>query len=137
LRAGLPPRGEAIYCCGMPVIALDHVQLAMPPGGEPEARLFYAGLLGLTEIAKPQNLVARGGCWFERGTVRVHLGVEKNFVPARKAHPAFVLDHLAPMIARLTDAGFKPEADEPLEGYARAYVVDPFGNRVELMEKLA
>jgi catechol 2,3-dioxygenase-like lactoylglutathione lyase family enzyme len=121
----------------MPVIALDHVQLAMPPGGEPVARGFYAGLLGLTEIPKPSNLAARGGCWFESGSVRVHLGVDKDFVPARKAHPAFLMDQLAPMLAHLTNAGFRPRSDEPLEGYARAYVFDPFGNRLELMEKLA
>jgi catechol 2,3-dioxygenase-like lactoylglutathione lyase family enzyme len=121
----------------MPILALDHVQLAMPPGGEPEARRFYAGLLGFTETPKPPNLAARGGCWFESGAVRVHLGVEKDFAPARKAHPAFLLDRLAPMVARLVDAGFEPQADEPLEGYARAYVLDPFGNRLELMEKLA
>jgi catechol 2,3-dioxygenase-like lactoylglutathione lyase family enzyme len=132
----LPPFAAAIYCCRMPILALDHVQLAMPPGGEAAARHFYADLLGLAEVPKPENLAARGGCWFARGSVRVHLGVEMTFTPARKAHPAFLLDDLAATMARLTGAGFTPEADEPLQGYARVYVFDPFGNRLELMERL-
>ncbi len=120
----------------MPILTLDHVQLAMPPGGEPQARFFYGTLLGLTEVPKPPNLAARGGCWFETAAIRLHLGVDVNFVAARKAHPAFLLDHLAPTIAHLHDTGFEAEEDEPLAGYRRVYVFDPFGNRLELMERL-
>ena len=79
----------------MTVLALHHVQLAMPSGREDNARAFYAGLLWLAEVAKPFHLAHRGGCWFEEGAVKVHLGVEVGFAPARKAHPAFVVDDLS------------------------------------------
>ena len=78
----------------MRVRRLDHVLLAMPAGRESEAREFYQSLLGIPEAAKPSGLAARGGCWFEDGELKVHLGVEKNFVPAKKAHPAFIVDDL-------------------------------------------
>ena len=113
---------------------IDHVQLAMPAGEEDAARRFYAGALGMTEVSKPGNLVRRGGCWFESGDVRVHLGVQADFHPATKAHPAFIVDDLASLCSRLDAAGFPCGNGEPLEGYRRAYVSDPFGNRIELME---
>ena len=116
---------------------LDHVQLAMPAGGEDEARAFYAGLLGVPEVPKPPHLAARGGCWFEVADVKVHLGVDGDFRPARKAHPAFLVDDLAGLLERLRAAGVPIVDDEPLEGYQRAYVDDPFGNRIELMEPSA
>ncbi len=118
----------------MPVTSLDHIQLAMPPGRESEARAFYQGLLGIPEAKKPANLVKRGGCWFERGALKVHLGVEADFRPARKAHPAFIVEDLAALADTLTRAGHPVRIDEPLEGYARVYVDDPFGNRIELMQ---
>ena len=118
----------------MPITRLDHVQLAMPPGREVEARAFYGGVLGIPEVAKPANLLARGGCWFEHGTVKVHLGVEADFRPARKAHPAFLVDNLPAFTEAITNAGFVITTDEPLEGYDRVYVSDPFGNRIELLE---
>jgi catechol 2,3-dioxygenase-like lactoylglutathione lyase family enzyme len=118
----------------MTILALDHVQLAMPPGGEHAARQFYGTLLGLDEVPKPANLAARGGIWFVRGEVRVHLGVEKDFMPSRKAHPAFIVADLAALTARLEAAGVAANRDEPLEGFDRVYVSDPFGNRIELME---
>ena len=118
----------------MPILALDHVQIAMPPGREAEARAFYAGLLGLAEERKPANLATRGGCWFAAGAVKVHLGVEQGFVPARKAHPAFQVDDLAAFVERLERSGHACTEDEPLAGYRRRYVDDPFGNRIELME---
>ena len=118
----------------MPVRSLHHVQLAMPPGHEVEARAFYAGLLGIPEVAKPPHLARRGGCWFEDMSVRVHLGVEADFRPARKAHPAFVVGDLAGLAQRLATAGHVVKTDEPLEGWTRVYVDDPFGNRLELME---
>lgn len=121
----------------MKVTALDHVQLAMPPGREAEAVAFYEGLLGIPRHPKPAHLATRGGCWFEDGGLKIHLGVEKEFVAARKAHPALLVDDLAGLVARLRDAGVAVRDDEPLEGYERVYVDDPFGNRIELMEPQA
>ena len=118
----------------MKITALDHVQLAMPPGKEAEARAFYEGVLGIPEVQKPPNLARRGGCWFERGTVKIHLGVEADFRPARKAHPALLVEDLRALEARMEAAGFVPRTDEPLAGYDRVYVDDPFGNRIELLE---
>lgn len=89
----------------MPVLYLDHVQLAMPAGREDEARGFYADLLGIPEHPKPPHLTARGGCWFENGPLKVHLGVDPAFVPARKAHPAFVVDDLDALVEKLARAG--------------------------------
>jgi catechol 2,3-dioxygenase-like lactoylglutathione lyase family enzyme len=116
---------------------LDHVQLAMPAGGEAQARSFYADLLGLPEVPKPPHLAVRGGCWFERGALKVHLGVDGDFRPARKAHPAFLVSGLAGLLERLRTAGVPIVDDEPLEGFDRAYVDDPFGNRIELLEPTA
>jgi catechol 2,3-dioxygenase-like lactoylglutathione lyase family enzyme len=113
---------------------LDHVQLAMPAGREDEARAFYEGLLGSSEVPKPPHLAARGGCWFEDGDVKLHLGVEADFRPARKAHPALLVEDLAGLVRTLADHGVPVRDDEPLEGYHRVYVDDPFGNRLELME---
>jgi catechol 2,3-dioxygenase-like lactoylglutathione lyase family enzyme len=118
----------------MRVDHIDHVQLAMPPGREHEARAFYQDVLGIPEIPKPAHLAQRGGCWFERGALKVHLGVEEAFVPARKAHPAFVVVGLRELATRLQGAGYHVSRDQPLEGYDRLYVDDPFGNRIELME---
>ena len=120
----------------MSILALDHVQLALPVGGEHEARLFYDGLLGLPEIPKPANLAARGGVWFSNGAVHVHLGVERGFIPARKAHPAFFVDDLKATVERLASSSVAAIDDEPLADYARVYVSDPFGNRIELMQRL-
>lgn len=116
------------------VRALDHVQLAMPPGGEDEARAFYGVLLGIDERPKPAHLARRGGCWFERGGLKVHLGVEHDFRPARKAHPALLVEDLPALVAKLHAAGVETRDDEPSDGCRRVYVDDPFGNRVELLE---
>jgi catechol 2,3-dioxygenase-like lactoylglutathione lyase family enzyme len=118
----------------MTVIAIEHVQLAMPPGREEEARTFYADLLGMAEVPKPAHLAARGGAWFEAGEVKVHLGVEEDFRPARKAHPAFVVTGLEELVARLRAAEHEVVEDELLAGWQRVYTADPFGNRIELME---
>jgi len=118
----------------MSVTSLDHIQLAMPAGGEAEARAFYGGLLGIAERPKPANLLKRGGCWFERGSVKVHLGVDAQFRPARKAHPAFIVKDLARLVSALAAAGHPAREDEPVTGYRRVFVDDPFGNRIELME---
>jgi catechol 2,3-dioxygenase-like lactoylglutathione lyase family enzyme len=118
----------------MRVRRLDHILLAMPAGRESDARKFYQGILGIPEAMKPPNLAARGGCWFEDGELKIHLGVEKNFAPARKAHPAFIVDDLAGLQAILIKAGYSVAHDQPLEGYDRIFVDDPFGNRIELMQ---
>jgi len=120
------------------IVAIDHVQLAMPPGREAEAQAFYEGLLGLSRVPKPPHLEARGGCWFERDSggsaVKIHLGVEDPFRPARKAHPALQVQALSALVEQLRGAGVAVRDDEPLEGYDRVYVDDPFGNRLELLE---
>jgi len=116
------------------VVRLDHVQLAMPPGREAEAVAFYEGLLGIPHVPKPPHLAARGGCWFERGDLKVHIGVEDGFRPATKAHPAFVVEHVRDLARALAAVGRRVVDDEPLAGYDRVYVDDPFGNRIELME---
>jgi catechol 2,3-dioxygenase-like lactoylglutathione lyase family enzyme len=121
----------------MPIKALDHIQLAMPAGREAEARAFYSGLLGIPEQPKPANLAKRGGCWFEQGSLKVHLGVEADFRPARKAHPAFIVEDLASLMATLSQAGHPTRPDEPLPGATRVFVDDPFGNRIELIELVA
>jgi catechol 2,3-dioxygenase-like lactoylglutathione lyase family enzyme len=121
----------------MRIVRLEHVQLAMPPGGEARAQAFYSGVLEIPEVPKPPNLAKRGGCWFERGDLKIHLGVESEFRPARKAHPALLVVDLRVLLGRLKSAGHDVREDEPLEGYQRAYVDDPFGNRIELMEPMA
>lgn len=118
----------------MGIKRIDHVQLAMPPGGEDLARSFYGELLGLPETAKPPSLARRGGCWFESDTVKIHLGVEQDFRPAKKAHPALLVNDLPSLVDALSDAGVEIVDDEALEGYHRVYAADPFGNRLELME---
>jgi catechol 2,3-dioxygenase-like lactoylglutathione lyase family enzyme len=115
------------------VLRLDHVQLAMPSGREADAVGFYEGVLGIPQVPKPPHLAVRGGCWFERGELKVHVGVEADFRPATKAHPAFIVDGLDALVAAVRSAGLHAD-DEPLDGYHRAYVEDPFGNRIELME---
>jgi catechol 2,3-dioxygenase-like lactoylglutathione lyase family enzyme len=117
------------------IVAIEHVQLAMPPGMEQAARDFYQGLLGIPEIQKPAHLAVRGGAWFEQGALKIHLGVERDFRPARKAHPALLVQDLEGLIAHLRAHHIDVDDDEPLEGYLRVYVADPFGNRIELMER--
>jgi catechol 2,3-dioxygenase-like lactoylglutathione lyase family enzyme len=118
------------------VVRLDHVQLAMPAGREAEAVAFYEGVLGIPQVPKPAALAARGGCWFEDGDVRVHLGVDPSFVPAGKAHAALAVVGLAELRERLRAAGHDVR-DEPLPGHDRCYTDDPFGNRIELLEPLS
>lgn len=118
------------------VLGLHHVQLAMPPGAEATAVGFYAGVLGIPEVAKPEHLAVRGGCWFELGAIRIHLGVEDDFRPAAKAHPALVVSDLGELRLRLEAAGAPIVDDEPLPGFERTYTQDPFGNRLELLEAI-
>lgn len=118
----------------MPIVDIDHVQLAMPADGEEAARRFYGDLLGLPELAKPANLARRGGVWFQAGARPLHLGVEAEFRPAKKAHPAFRVHDLRSLRQLLSDHGCTPQDDEPLAGYDRFYASDPFGNRLEFLE---
>ena len=118
------------------VTGLDHVQLAMPHGGEQAARAFYCGVLGMEEVEKPGHLAVNGGCWFVGGVAQVHLGVEEGFAPSRKAHPALLVDNLAGLIKRLENHGVPFSSGKPLDGYIRGDITDPFGNRLELMERL-
>lgn len=113
---------------------LHHVQLAMPAGREADAVAFYAGVLGMTEVQKPDHLAVRGGCWFESGSAVVHLGVDPEFRPATKAHPALLTDDLAAVVRSVERAGSAVITDQPLEGFQRVYVLDPFGNRIELLQ---
>jgi len=113
---------------------IHHVQVAIPPGGEERARQFYGTLLGLAEAPKPAALRARGGVWFATGSLQLHLGVDTAFQAARKAHVALEVRGLGALRARLIEAGYRIAEDEPLPGYQRCYVADPFGNRTELLE---
>jgi len=114
--------------------AIDHVQLAMPVGAEAVARAFYAGLLGLTEVPKPAALQKRGGCWFEQGAVVVHLGVEADFRPARKAHPAFRVADIDALAVRLQAGDVAVTWDDALmPAVRRFYAHDSFGNRLEFL----
>lgn len=116
-----------------PFTAIDHVQLAMSAGEEDRARAFYGELLGMSEIPKPVELAKRGGCWFESGNVQIHLGVESNFHPARKAHPALRCRDYDALTARLRGAGVEVIDDSSIPEVRRCHIVDPFGNRIELI----
>ncbi|HEY3668554.1 MAG TPA: VOC family protein [Polyangiaceae bacterium] len=118
----------------MRILRIDHVQLAMPVGGEQQARAFYTGLLGIPEVPKPADLAAHGGAWFERGELRIHLGVEADFHPALKAHPGLIVEGLRELLQALSAANVRVLEDASLPGYRRAFVSDPFGNRLELLE---
>ncbi len=107
----------------------------MPAGRENEAERFYSGLLGLARVPKPEHLAVRGGCWFRGDGVEVHLGVEEDFRPARKAHPAFLVEGLDALRARLERGGAEVVDDAQLDGHRRFYSSDPFGNRIELIER--
>ena len=118
----------------MPIEGIDHVQLAMPAGREDAAREFYGRLLGLPEVTKPPDLQKRGGVWFENGDVRIHLGVDPDFRPARKAHPGLRVRDLRSLVSMLRDAGCEVSEYDSLGGALRVFVADPFGNRLELIE---
>jgi len=112
---------------------LDHVQLARPAGAEDRATAFYESVLGIPRVPKPPELAARGGCWFERGHLRVHLGVDEDFRPARKAHPALAVSGIDALCTALEAAGHPVRRAEDVPGTPRWYVDDPFGNRIELV----
>ena len=118
-----------------PFTAIDHVQLTMPADAEDAARAFYRDLLGMTEIAKPPELAKRGGCWFASGAVQIHMGVEAEFRPARKAHPAVRCADYDALTARLQAAGVATTEDSNIPGVRRCHIADPFGNRIELISE--
>lgn len=118
-----------------PFSAIDHVQLAMPAGAEGQARDFYTRLLGMKEVAKPPELAKRGGCWFECGPVQIHLGVDADFRPARKAHPALRCFDYDGLLGRLNRAGVVATDDASIPGVRRCHIFDPFGNRIELISE--
>jgi catechol 2,3-dioxygenase-like lactoylglutathione lyase family enzyme len=120
----------------MSIVGIDHVQLAMPKGGEERARGFYVGVLGMTEQLKPPELAARGGAWFQDGAIQLHLGVDAEFRPAQRAHPALLVTRLAEYVARARAQGCRVVDDDPLPGFERIFLYDPFGNRLELMERV-
>ncbi|HEY2671001.1 MAG TPA: glyoxalase [Rugosimonospora sp.] len=115
---------------------IHHVQLAIPPGGEDLARRFYGDVLGMVELTKPPVLAARGGCWFSGGGWEVHLGVEREFVPARKAHPGVLVDDLDALAECLAAAGRPVEWDPNFPGHRRLYSADDHGNRLEFLQPL-
>ncbi len=112
-------------------VAIDHVQLAIPVGAEDDARHFYVGVLGFTEVPKPEVMAARGGAWFEAGDVRIHVGAEAAFVAARKAHPALTMANLVEFIEA---SGLAATWNDEIVGVVRCHVFDPFGNRLELVQ---
>ena len=117
------------------ITGYDHVQVAIPADGEARAREYYGGLLEMAELPKPAALAARGGCWFRAGAAVLHLGVEASFQPARKAHPAFLVDDLDELAERLRARGYDyMRADGELPGVRRLHTADPFGNRLEFQQ---
>lgn len=124
----MTPRGE--------LVGLDHVQLAMPAGREADAEAFYTGVLGIPRVAKPEAIAQRGGCWFEQPGLRLHLGVEEDFRPSRKAHPAVAVRDLGSFVEQLRSRGIATTPGEGLPGLDQAYLDDPFGNRIELIERV-
>jgi catechol 2,3-dioxygenase-like lactoylglutathione lyase family enzyme len=119
------------------VAGLHHIQLAIPAGEEEQCRRFWGDLLGMTELDKPEALAARGGCWFTAGNLELHLGVEADFSPARKAHPGILTNGLTELAAKLAAAGATVSWDDALSGYDRFHTYDPFGNRLEFLQPAA
>ena len=121
----------------MKIIGIDHIQIAIPRGVEDQARAFYADLLGLEEIPKPPEIAGRGGVWFKCGSRQLHLGVEDDFRPARKAHPGLQVEDIDSLIDSLRRAGYEVQHGGNLPEIRRIFVSDPFGNRIELLEHIS
>ena len=119
----------------MTILNLDHVQVAIPVGGEERARKFYAGILGFTEVEKPVAMAGRESIWLVAGPVNLHLGIEPDFHAAKRAHPAFVVDGLGEILRACEQAGLATKPDTSFDGFRRVHVFDPFGNRLELMQR--
>jgi catechol 2,3-dioxygenase-like lactoylglutathione lyase family enzyme len=121
----------------MKVYAIDHIQIAIPPNREDIARIFYGEILGLRETPKPEHLVKRGGIWFQQDDLKLHLGVDPNFYPAKKAHPGLLVKDLDELVNRCKESGYVVEVGEGFDNYHQVYVTDPFGNRLEFLELIA
>jgi catechol 2,3-dioxygenase-like lactoylglutathione lyase family enzyme len=119
----------------MPIVNIDHVQIAIPIASEARARAFYSDILGFTEIAKPPQMTERKSIWLVAGAVNLHLGIELDFTPAKRAHPAFVVEGLDKILAACDRASISSKPDTSFNGFRRVHVFDPFGNRLELMER--
>jgi catechol 2,3-dioxygenase-like lactoylglutathione lyase family enzyme len=119
----------------MPILNINHVQIAIPLASEDRARAFYSAILGFTEIEKPRQMAERKSIWFVAGSVNLHLGIEPDFHPAKRAHPAFVVEGLDNILAACDRAGISSKPDTSFNGFRRVHVFDPFGNRLELMER--
>ena len=132
--AGCGPNGTMADMSSFTLSGLHHVQLAIPAGSEDLARRFYGDSLGMVELEKPAVLAARGGCWFRGGGWEVHLGVETDFRPARKAHPGVLVAGIDDLAGHLSDAGVSVEWDDDFPGHRRFYAHDPYGNRLEFLE---
>ena len=119
----------------MPILNIDHVQITIPVASEDRARGFYSRILGFTEIEKPPQMAERKSIWFIAGPVNLHLGIEPDFHPAKRAHPAFVVEGLDAILAACARAGLTAKPDTSFNGFRRVHIFDPFGNRLELMER--
>lgn len=115
------------------LIGIDHIQIAAPPNSEVTARTFYGDLLGMEEIPKPENLRNRGGCWFRCGSQEVHIGIQADFTPAEKAHPGFIINNIEGLKSLLENNGYVIKEEPPIDGRARFFTIDPFGNRIEFL----
>jgi catechol 2,3-dioxygenase-like lactoylglutathione lyase family enzyme len=118
-------------------LEIDHVQIAIPKGGEDQARGFFGELLGLSELQKPPENAARRGCWFATADRQLHLGIDADFIAAQKAHVALRTDCLDELRARLERAGYHTQNDSDVDGRRRFFTHDPFGNRMEFMDRIA
>jgi catechol 2,3-dioxygenase-like lactoylglutathione lyase family enzyme len=134
LGLGTDPRNSRQL---MPILNLDHVQIAIPVGGETRARQFYSGILGLAEVAKPAEMAGRNSIWFISGPVNLHLGIEADFHSAKRAHPALIVDDLDEIVDACVGAGLVIKPDTSFNNFRRVHIFDPFGNRIELMESTA
>ena len=119
----------------MPILSIDHVQIAIPIASENRARAFYSGILGFTEVAKPPQMAERKSIWFIAGAVNLHLGIEPDFTPAKRAHPALIVEGLDAILAACERAAISAKPNTSFNGFRRVHVFDPFGNRLELMER--
>lgn len=119
---------------GFAILQIDHVQVAAPAGKEQMARDFYAGILGMQELEKPESLKGRGGAWFKFGEQQLHVGVEEPFSPAKKAHPAFRTAGYEELKDHLSANGILVKEDDSIPGIERFFIFDPFGNRLEFLK---
>ena len=113
---------------------IDHIQITSPRGGEDRAREFYGGTLGMKEIPKPENLKGRGGCWFSCGHQEIHISIQEDHIPPKKAHPGLIVTNIEKLRERLISLKMEIKEEPPIEGRTRFFVNDPFGNRIEFLE---